>query len=490
MATRTIGTDIKLTGEMEFNDGMKAMNSNLKVLKSDMAAVSSEFDGNADSVEALTKKQKILQDTVDQHQAKVNALRQKYEQVKNLYGENSAQADKYRQQLNQATIALNKETKALEENTEALDDAKNPIKAAAASYNEFIGKLAEAKEKVDQFTEKHKKSLELIKLGATPVSALGKGIGTAATSFAKLGSAATAASAAVGTAAITAMVGFAKEAAESAKAAAEAGETLSATQQQWLDYSKQLEALDGSAAKAKSALAGILLPALQDLSADGSALLDSFSADMEAASGNAEKQGQIIAEYVVKGAQLIKEKLPEYIKLGKELLSGLGDGLEEAGPALLEEGGELIMELLDEIISEAPKFAKTATELIQKMITGFADQGPELFESAIGMVVQIVSGLAAATPDIIVAAAKLVMSLIEAIINCGPQILDAGRQVVGAIKQGISEAWAGLVSWFNNLWDNLFTGRDASVNVRGGSRVDGSYASGLDYVPRDGFVDG
>ena len=209
---------------------------------------------------------------------------------------------------------------------------------------------------------------------------------------------------------------------------------------------------------------------------------------MEAAAGNTEKQGQIIAEYVVKGAQLIKEKLPEYIKLGKELLSGLGDGLEEAGPALLEEGGELIMELLDEIISEAPKFAKTATELIQKMITGFADQGPELFESAIGMVVQIVSGLAAATPDIIVAAAKLVMSLIEAIINCGPQILDAGRQVVGAIKQGISEAWAGLVSWFNNLWDNLFTGRDASVNVRGGSRVDGSYASGLDYVPRDGFV--
>ena len=93
MATRTIGTDIKLTGEKEFNAGMKAMNSNLKTLRSDMAAVSSEFEDNADSVQALTAKQKILEQSVDQHQAKVEALRQKYEQVKDLYGENSAQAE-------------------------------------------------------------------------------------------------------------------------------------------------------------------------------------------------------------------------------------------------------------------------------------------------------------------------------------------------------------------------------------------------------------
>ena len=87
MATRTIGTDIKLTGEKEFNAGMTAMNSNLKTLKTDMAAVSAEFADNADSMEALTAKQKILQQSVDQHQAKVEALRQKYEQVKELYGE-------------------------------------------------------------------------------------------------------------------------------------------------------------------------------------------------------------------------------------------------------------------------------------------------------------------------------------------------------------------------------------------------------------------
>lgn len=47
MAVRTIATDFTLTGEKEFNDQMKAVNANLKNLKSDMAAVSSEFADNA-----------------------------------------------------------------------------------------------------------------------------------------------------------------------------------------------------------------------------------------------------------------------------------------------------------------------------------------------------------------------------------------------------------------------------------------------------------
>lgn len=106
MAVRTIETDIKLTGEKEFNDQMKAVNSNLKVLKSDMAATSAEFEGNANSVEALTAKQKILQDSVDQQKVKVEVLRSKYKQVSDAYGENSAQADKWKQQLNNATVTL------------------------------------------------------------------------------------------------------------------------------------------------------------------------------------------------------------------------------------------------------------------------------------------------------------------------------------------------------------------------------------------------
>ena len=122
MATRTIGTDIKLTGEKEFNAGMKAINSNLKNLRTDMAVLSAEFDGNAESMEALTRKEQLLGESIAQHEAKVDALRQMYEKQKDTYGENSSAADKYKQQLNQATVALLKEKSALDKTVSAIKE--------------------------------------------------------------------------------------------------------------------------------------------------------------------------------------------------------------------------------------------------------------------------------------------------------------------------------------------------------------------------------
>lgn len=69
--------------------------------------------------------------------------------------------------------------------------------------------------------------------------------------------------------------------------------------------------------------------------------------------------------------------------------------------------------------------------------------------------------------------------------------LDAGKKIVEDIKQGISDAWEGIKSWFSNLWNGLFGNLHADVSVsktasEGG--VDGSHASGLDFVPFDGYV--
>lgn len=122
MAVRTIATDFTLTGEKEFNDQMKTVNANLKNLKSDMAAVSSEFADNADSTEALAAKQRILQETYDQQKEKVRALNEMYKRQVEVNGENSAAADKYRQQLNYATVAMNKTKNELDKVISAQED--------------------------------------------------------------------------------------------------------------------------------------------------------------------------------------------------------------------------------------------------------------------------------------------------------------------------------------------------------------------------------
>lgn len=506
MANRVIGTELKLTGEKEFNQQMKAINSGLKTTRSDMAALSSEFEDNANSIQALMSKQKLLQSSVDQHKAKVDMLTRQYEAAADAYGENSAMAQKYKQQLNQATVALNKETAALEKNADAMK-------------------------------EKFTAGLKAVASGARNVFA---GVGTAAGGVAKsvgLISAASAAGVAAigagGVVALGTMASMAREAAEAARAAQEAGETLTSSQEQWLAYADQLDALDASVANAKGALAGVLLPILGDLSKDGAAFLDNFTRDMAAAAGDTGKQTKVLSSYIVEGATLIKEKLPAYISAGKELFSGVAEGLSESGPELLDMCGDLLMDLLDEVIRYAPELANAGIQLIQRLTEGMAAQGPEVLESAVGMVSQIVGGLAQAAPSLIPAATQLVVQLLTALLENAPLLLEAGLEliygivtglinglgdiansgnsivdtlvgaingsmdvirnvggkIIGAIQDGISNAWSGLVSWFNRLWDSLFANRSVNVNVnKTTSGVDGSHAGGLDYVPFDGYL--
>lgn len=68
---------------------------------------------------------------------------------------------------------------------------------------------------------------------------------------------------------------------------------------------------------------------------------------------------------------------------------------------------------------------------------------------------------------------------------------DMGSNIVNSIKQGIANAWDGLVNWFNGIWDSLFGNRSVEVSANGQTRsiaVDGSHKNGLNYVPFDGYI--
>lgn len=79
--------------------------------------------------------------------------------------------------------------------------------------------------------------------------------------------------------------------------------------------------------------------------------------------------------------------------------------------------------------------------------------------------------------------------------------VNLGKDVVNGIKEGITSLWDNLTGWFNNLWDSLFGNRDVEVNATvketrtieyqssvAGSKINGSHALGLDYVPFDGYI--
>ena len=137
MAVRQITTEISIKNEAEFRKQMKAVNNSLSGMKSEMAKVSAEFDGQANSAEALRKKQAILQQQYDQQKEKVQALARMLENAKSAYDENSDVVLSYQRQLNTATVELIKFDRELKNTDKYLDEAAQSADGTASSIDEF-----------------------------------------------------------------------------------------------------------------------------------------------------------------------------------------------------------------------------------------------------------------------------------------------------------------------------------------------------------------
>lgn len=459
MAVRTVDIALMLSGEKPFNDQIKSVNSNLSVLKSEMAAVSAEFKGNENSVSALSAKNKILQDQYEQQKEAVRALEVELERVAKAEGEDSAAADRLRRQLNYTRAAVVKTKDALDENSKALSRAEKPYARLEASFVQLRRKVSDFKKDISEHTQ-------LLQAAAKGSASLAKAylkIGTAATT------AFTATSAIILSAAKT-LISFASEAADAAKAAKDAGYELTAVQQQWLEYSNILTNLDESASAAKAALGSILLPMLGELSTKGTHLLFEFSDAMEAAAGDPEAMGRVITEYVAKFAEALKEALPEIRELAKTLLEGIGEGLDENGDQLLDDAMEIVSMLLDGIISAAPRLGDGARQIIGRLISSLASQGPDILDAGLQILLGILQGFLDGLPEFVANLPEMISRIVRAIIDLIPAFLDVGGQIVSGIWNGIVSGWGSLVSGVVGLFNDLLASIRGDQEIHSPSR--------------------
>lgn len=144
MATRTITTRLAVEGETEFKRSMSEANSNLKVMRSEMSLVDAEFKGQANRMDALTAKNKILRREQEQQAEKVKALERAVKDAADAYGENDKRTDNYRQQLNRAKKELIDMNDALDENEKYLDEARKSADKCASSIDEFGREVKDA----------------------------------------------------------------------------------------------------------------------------------------------------------------------------------------------------------------------------------------------------------------------------------------------------------------------------------------------------------
>lgn len=69
------GLKIGVEGEKEFKNALRDINQSFKVLASEMNLVSSQFDKNDKSIQALAARNQVLNKEIDQQKEKISTLR-------------------------------------------------------------------------------------------------------------------------------------------------------------------------------------------------------------------------------------------------------------------------------------------------------------------------------------------------------------------------------------------------------------------------------
>lgn len=153
MANRDIGPKIILEGEKEYRKAIADINREQRVLTSEMKKVSAEFDGNANSIDALNKKNEVLKKQYEEQEKNIRTLQGALEKAAEVYGENSSQVQDWQIKLNNAEAQLARLDKELQVNEKYLDEAKNSTDGNATSIDEYGKKVKKAEANTEDFNK-------------------------------------------------------------------------------------------------------------------------------------------------------------------------------------------------------------------------------------------------------------------------------------------------------------------------------------------------
>ena len=134
MAGPSINTKIKLDGEKEYKAALAEINSGLRVLKSELNLASEQFKDNAGSVDALSKKNDILERSILTQQEKIEKLKEALQYAGKEYGESSEKTNGWKIALNNAEAELAKMQGELDANTDALKKMTSPLDKVRSSF--------------------------------------------------------------------------------------------------------------------------------------------------------------------------------------------------------------------------------------------------------------------------------------------------------------------------------------------------------------------
>lgn len=282
------------------------------------------------------------------------------------------------------------------------------------------------------------------------------------------------------------------------------------------NYAKENETLAGSMTTLKAAWDNWLSGA-----GDTDALADSVVGAAESIIGALESIlpsltsgiSSLIGKLAPKIPGMVQSILPTLIVGITTLISSfatiLPDIIAIVLPVITETAPDILNTLIDALVENLPMIIEAGLELILGLSEGITEYLPELIPTIVNLIISICEILFQNLGLIIAAGAGLIGGLFEGIWNAFvehfpvlgawvqenlitpisdtiSQFVEVGKKVVDNIRQGIASGWNSLVSWFDNLWDNLFN-RSASFEFGEDGMQSHPTASGLDFVPYNNY---
>lgn len=145
-----IKVKVGIDGEKQFRQAIKEINSELKLLGTEMKTVASDYDGQANSMAALTAKQKVYEQQIEATKSKIKTLTEALENAKNTFGENSSKVSSWQTKLNAAQAELNELNIASKDNQKYLEEAANAADGCATSIDKYGDSTRKAKESTEE----------------------------------------------------------------------------------------------------------------------------------------------------------------------------------------------------------------------------------------------------------------------------------------------------------------------------------------------------
>lgn len=487
------GLKIGLEGEKEFKKALSEINQSFKVLGSEMKVVSSQFDKNDNSVQALTARNQVLNKEIEAQKQKIETLRAALANAAESFGENDRRTQNWQIQLNNATAALNDMERELDRNNTALDEAEREMDDAADSADDLEEEIDEAGDAADKSSGKFEKFGSVLKGIGAAMGAVAVAAGAAAVSLGK----------------------------EVIAAYADYEQLVGGVDTLFKESSQELQTYAANAYKTAGMSANDYMETVTSFSAS---LIQSLGGDTEAAvkyadmaitdmSDNANKMGTDISliQNAYQGFAKQNYTMLDNLKLGyggtktemerliadaqaisgieydissyadvveaihviqdsmgvagataaeaENTISGSINSLQAALQNLLVGFGnaDADMEMLcQNMVDALQNVIRNVTPVIENMVkvlptvtdallTAFADLLPSLLDTVTQLFTQLLNTILTLLPQLIPAAVEAIMTIVQALIDNLPLLVDAAVQLVVALVEGIGTALPQLI---------------------------------------------